>query len=694
MSTFRRSSLRVRLLLLVLLALTPALALILHSAVTQQLEAGGEGARATLFRSFALIGLVATSALAAAWFGSEVFVLRPARALLRATRRLGAGDLAARSGAPYDTGELGELARAFDQMAESLEQGEIQLRVADARYRTLVERLPVITYAALVEDGLETLYVSPQVSSLLGLPEAEFEQRPHRWEDLLHPDDRERVLSELGTAWDERKQFESEYRLLLPGERVVWCHDEASVVTDEDGVPIFLQGVVLDITDRKLAEAAVERNALYDSLTGLPNRALLLDRVRQTISTAAAERRSFALLVMNLDRFKEINSTLGHEWGDDILQQVSDRLRHDLQPTETAARLGADGFAILLPGASNEVMATVAAGRLLRILDEPFILDAQAYLAEARIGVALYPDHGDLAETLLRRAEIAMYLAKRTESRYAIYAPEHDLFSTSRLRLIGELRSSIEQDALQLYYQPKVALESGELTSVEALVRWDHPDRGLVSPQEFIPLAEHTGLINSLSMWALRAGLRQCREWKTSGLTIPVAVNLSALNLHDPRLPDRIEDLLATSQSSADCLLLEMTESAIMADLDRSAEILRRLRDMGLHLSIDDFGTGYSSLSYLRRLPVDEIKIDQSFIKEMARNEHDAAIFRSIIDLAHSLRLRVIAEGVEDQETWNLLSQLGCDVAQGYLISRPLPPAGLVQWISETRSAALHSRQV
>jgi EAL domain-containing protein (putative c-di-GMP-specific phosphodiesterase class I) len=309
------------------------------------------------------------------------------------------------------------------------------------------------------------------------------------------------------------------------------------------------------------------------------------------------------------------------------------------------------------------------------------------------VGIAMHPEHAGDVETLIQRADVAMYVAKESHASHAVYSSAEDQFSPGRLSMVGELRRAIENGGLVLHYQPKAELETGEVSHVEALVRWEHAERGLIPPMEFIPLAEHTGLIKPLSDYVLEEALRQCREWHDGGLELTVAVNLSVRNLLDDELPDQIASLLAKWGVPAERLLVEITESTIMADPARALEVLSRLSDMGVGLAIDDFGTGYSSLTYLKRLPVDELKIDRTFIANMAADEEDAFIVRSTIDLGRNLGLQVVAEGVEDEESWNTLADLGCDFAQGYYLSRPVPAGDLARWLKGLEDSRAAERE-
>ncbi|MCA1645514.1 MAG: EAL domain-containing protein, partial [Chloroflexi bacterium] len=440
----------------------------------------------------------------------------------------------------------------------------------------------------------------------------------------------------------------------------------------------------LAAANRELRQARDEaqQQALHDALTGLPNRTLLRDRLQQAILVGEREKTRVALLTMDLDRFKDVNDTLGHHTGDELLQQVGERLRAVLRASDTVARMGGDEFAVILPTAGSAESAAQVTQSLVKVLEQSFTLAGHAVSVGASIGIAMYPDHGTDVKTLLRHADVAMYVAKRGGSGHAVYSWEQDAHDPERLGMIGELRSAIENDELVLHYQPKISLRTGRCDGVEALVRWQHPQRGLIQPESFISLAEQTGLIRPLTHWVIQAALRQHRAWLDLGLNITVGVNLSMRNLHDPDLLDHVTELLAAAGVHASALKLEVTESALMTDPQRALGSLARLRAIGVQVAIDDFGTGLASLSYLKRMPVQEIKLDRSFVGEMRTDRSDYTIVRSTIELAHDLGLRVIAEGVEDQETWDLLVGLGCDLAQGYHMSRPLAEADLQRWLA------------
>jgi len=460
----------------------------------------------------------------------------------------------------------------------------------------------------------------------------------------------------------------------IPVSQVILAHKAP------DGSVDYLSMIARDVSERKAQTAALEYQANHDALTALPNRNLLNDRLRQAILAAQRDHHSLALLVLDLDRFKEVNDTLGHHYGDLLLKEVGPRLRAALRESDTVTRLGGDEFAMLLPTADQEG-AVMTAQKILHTLTKPFTLDELALDVEASIGVALFPEHGLDAETILRRADVAMYMAKQAGSGYALYASEHDQYSHRRLSLMGELRHAIERQQLFLHYQPTLHLKSGQVVGVEALLRWRHPKYGLVPPDQFIPLAEQTGLIKPVTELVINAALGQCRAWLRKGITLSVSVNLSARSLHDPTFADQIDKRLLEYGIAPRLLEMEITESAIMADPDRAMEILSSLSIMGVRLAIDDFGVGHSSLAYLKKLPVHDIKIDKSFVMNMAEDPDDVMIVRSIIDLGHNQGLKVIAEGVQSQETLDRLRELGCDAAQGYFVSQPIPADEITQWV-------------
>ena len=437
-------------------------------------------------------------------------------------------------------------------------------------------------------------------------------------------------------------------------------------------------------TQRQAADNA--HQVLHDALTDLPNRTLLRDRIEQAIRQGDRELVPAALLLLDLERFKEVNDTLGHHYGDQLLIQVAQRLRAALRNVDTVARLGGDEFAVLLSRIETAEGAVAVANKLQAVLQEPFELEGLSLDVEASIGVALYPEHASDPDELLQHADIAMYVAKDTHAGYVLFDPTLDQHSPRRLALLGELRRAIGEQQLVLHYQPKVDTHTGQVLGVEALVRWQHPEHGLIPPGDFIPLAERTGLIGPLTTYVLDAALRQCHQWRQAGHELAIAVNVSARSLLDLAFPDQVAGLLAREDLPARLLIVEITESTIMADPTHALEILGRLNAMGVQIAIDDFGTGYSSMAHLKTLPVQELKVDRSFVSQMTNNSRDAVIVRSTVDLGRNLGLRVVAEGVEDVVTSQELEALGCDAIQGYYISRPVPPDDLIHWLEERQA--------
>ena len=427
----------------------------------------------------------------------------------------------------------------------------------------------------------------------------------------------------------------------------------------------------------------LERMAYTDALTQLPNRTRFQTRLTEALASAQQDNRPFALCIMDLDRFKEINDTLGHHIGDLLLQQVAVRLGAKLRETDTLARMGGDEFAVLLPAVAIK-HADTAARMLLQALRSPFEVEGNNLHVRASIGIALYPDHGVDANTLMQRADVAMYSAKAAGCGHAFYDQEMDRYHPARLTLMGELRQAVEQEQFVLYYQPKIGLTQDRVVGFEALVRWRHPSGRLILPETFIPLLEQTGLIRSLTLWVVNEALRTGAELRAHGVDLPIAVNISERDLQDTGLVQELAEQLASHHASPDWLELELTESAVMADVGGSLEMLSRLAAMGFRLVLDDFGTGHSSLAYLKRLPIQTVKVDKSFVMSMTRDENDAAIVSTSIALAHNLGLEVVAEGVDGEAVLEQLRRRDCDAVQGLYLSRPLARDEMFDWLAKS----------
>jgi len=448
-----------------------------------------------------------------------------------------------------------------------------------------------------------------------------------------------------------------------------------------------------EVSVRQQAEEHIRYQALHDGLTGLPNRSLLKDRLQQDIYNAERSNKFVSVLLIDIDRFREINNTLGHRNGDALLTDIAKRLQSSLRlgdtvaryerqaGPETVARIGGDAFTVVLPmlpsiDANREIVS-----RVRDAFSRPFELDGFLLEVNARVSIVNYPEHGNDAEQLLQRADVAMYHAKHTGQDCLVYSHELDTFSTFRLTLMSELRQAIVNDGLELHYQPKIDIQNAQIIGFEALIRWVHDEHGFIPPDQFVPMAEETGMIKVLSNWVLESVINQCQRFSSQGIPQHISANLSAHDLLDGQLVHNLRYILDETGIEPEHITLEVTESAMMKDPDTALEVITRVSDLGVRFSIDDFGTGYSSLSYLKKLPVNEIKIDKSFVMDMTNNPDDAVIVRSTIDLAHNLGRRVVAEGIENHETLCALRELGCDVAQGFYLGRPMPIDRLHSWL-------------
>jgi len=578
----------------------------------------------------------------------------------------------------YENGEIsGAICVAAD--VTERQRAEKALRQSEQYLSTIFDLAPI----GMAVVDMEGCFVKTNEALQSMLQYSAEEMNGLHWSKITHPEDvaEEDKLDDQIVAGEIEKYTIESRRIRQDGE-TIWTRQMVSEVREAGGAAVFGIAMMEDITERKAMEQTLIHQTLHDALTGLPNRALFKDRVDQAVRSARRQGRSFALLLLDLDRFKDLNDTCGHHYGDLLLQQLGDRLNGLLRPSDTVARLGGDEFAVVLPGA-DERGAVFVAAKIRQALATPFQLDDQTFRIDASIGIALYPHQGQDITTLLRHADVAMYLAKRGSTGHQVYSPEHDQYSPARFQLTNDLRQALDGTGLLLHYQPKIDVRSGAIHGVEALVRWQHPMRGLLQSDEFIPLSEQVGLIKPLSTWVIREIIRQQQVWREAGLNLDVAVNLSSTSFQDWELVETLTRLIQAAPTAGPALTLEITEGAVVTDPDRAFAILTRLHELGVRLSLDDFGAGYASLTHLKSLPLDEIKIDCAFVMDMREQENNAYMIASVVGLSHHLKRLVVAEGVEDQETLDLLSGLGCDLAQGYFFSKPLPASKLERWIEQ-----------
>jgi diguanylate cyclase (GGDEF)-like protein/PAS domain S-box-containing protein len=568
------------------------------------------------------------------------------------------------------------------------------LRALENRYGPLPEGVPSVAY--IFEPGIEgrCLYISPSVEDVLGYPRRQWLEDRGLWDRLLHQDDEERVVSNEAECERSGEKLVQEYRLRAADGRDVWIRDEMTVVVDrQTGEDPLFYGVFLDVSDRKRMEVELERLALYDPLTGLPNRALFGDRLRQVL-TRRERQSATAVYFLDLDRFKRINDSLGHGAGDEVLREVAERLSAVVRPEDTVARFGGDEFTILCESVGGVLEAVSIADRLQRPLRQPLRAGGAELRLSASIGVALVEatDNGD-GQHLIEDADAAMYRAKeRGGARTELFDSAMRDNAVRAMRIEQELQRALEQGELRLYFQPSVDLSTGQVVGAEALVRWEHPKRGLIVPDRFLHVAEETGLIVPLGEWVVRETCQRLAGWQSRPETahLHLSVNLSARELTHPDVVSSVLGCVRESGIDPRSLTIEVTESTAMADGDTGFRALRDLSSEGIRVAIDDFGTGYSSLEQLRRMPVDIVKVDRSFVGGMAGDSTDREIVAAVVGMGRALKLCVVAEGIETPEQADALRELGCDIGQGYLYAKPLP-AEAMEELAQSRRDMTHS---
>ena len=546
-------------------------------------------------------------------------------------------------------------------------------------YGPLAEGVPSVAY--VYEPGVNgrCLYISPSIERVLGYSQEEWIMDGSLWDRLLHPEDADRVISNEAECARSGEALVQEYRISRSDGRVIWIRDEMTVVrgADRQADPLFF-GVFLDVTERKRMEAELERLALYDSLTGLPNRALFNDRLDQTIAHRSRSQ-AIAVYFLDVDRFKRINDSLGHAAGDEVLREVAARVQRTLRPEDTVARFGGDEFTVLCESIGGVLEAVGVADRLQREIAQPLRAGGAELRLSASVGIALV-EPGDEVDCsrLVEDADAAMYRAKeRGGARTELFDVAMRERAVNALSIEQELQRGLERGELRLYYQPLVSLNSGGMVGAEALIRWEHPERGLLCPDAFLPVAEESGLIVQVGEWAVGEACRRLRDWdrRNGGPSaFGLAVNLSARELTHPDVVPTVLNAVRRAALDPHRLTIEVTESTAMADRDSGFRALRELSSAGVRIAIDDFGTGYSSLDHLREMPADILKIDRSFVAGMAANSPDTALVAAAVAMGRALEMEVVAEGIETSEQVADLRELGCPLGQGFLFARPLPP--------------------
>ncbi len=565
------------------------------------------------------------------------------------------------------------------------ERTEEERRFAEDRYRAMVEEGPAVTYVDGLDESASTIYISPQIEGLLGYSPHEWVADPELWPKLLHPDDRARALAENERHNETGEPFRLEYRMFHRDGRAIWVRDEATMVRDQNGVPRFSHGVIVDMSDRRHSEEQVAYQMYHDVLTGLPSRSMFEELLELAMSRAERHEGAVAVIVADIDDFRLVNDSLGRQVGDALLQQVAERLREATRETEVVARRGGDQFLLLLSDLETgleldaaAVRAESAAQRLQEAFTPPFLIDGTELYVSLAQGISLFPQDADEASALMRNAEAAMHESKKAGSSSYTMSSLGASDSSAKLRFVTRLRKAVDAQRWVLHYQPIVELDTGRMRGVEALIRWAEPDGTIVPPSEFIPLAEELGLIESIGDWVVRELAYQATAWKELGIDLEVGFNLSPRQFWRPDLAERMLEQVHDAGIEPASVVVEITETSAMIDPDRAQEILWDLHRGGLRIAIDDFGTGYSSLSRLREMPVDILKIDRSFVSRVDEDRQAASIVAAFLELSSGLEMETLAEGIETDGELSFLRARGCSLGQGFLFSTPVPPEEII----------------
>ncbi|HVY05201.1 MAG TPA: EAL domain-containing protein [Burkholderiales bacterium] len=581
---------------------------------------------------------------------------------------------------------VANLSFALDNMQREAEReaSKRALHESEEKFRQLAANAPEIFWTASPQDNRIT-YVSPAYEKIFGRSASALMEDTGEWVAAIHPEDRQDAATAVRLS--RTRTFDQDYRIVRPDGEVRWLHTQSFPVIDEHGRLTLITGISEDVTSRKLDEQRLQHLAHYDSLTELPNRALFLDRLQQSVLHARRERRAAAVVFVDVDHFKRINDTLGHAAGDALLRQVARRLESAVRAGDTVGRLGGDEFALILCNLANAQDAGLVAQKLMGAMRQPFNVEGSELFVSASAGVTLFPDDSEDPDTLMKNADIAMYRSKELgRDSCQFFKSEMNAKAVERLSMETHLRRALERGEFTLHYQPKVNIASGEIVGLEALLRW-HPESGMVSPARFIPILEDNGLILPVGEWVLAEVCRQLNAWKADRTipVVPVAVNLSGRQLQQKDVVGILTRIISRGDLNPGLIEFEITESMLMRNAEQAGDILRELQQFGVCLSMDDFGTGYSSLGNLKSFPLDTLKIDRSFVRDIVTDPDDAMITRAIISMAHSLRMKVVAEGVENAAQLALLARAGCDEIQGFHFSRPLPADACAELVRERR---------
>jgi diguanylate cyclase (GGDEF)-like protein/PAS domain S-box-containing protein len=584
-----------------------------------------------------------------------------------------------------------------------LDRQEETVRFSEDQFRSMVEEGPAVVYIDAPDESASTFYISPQIVELLGYTPQEWYADPDLWPKLIHPDDRVRAMTENARHNETAEPFSLEYRMFHKDGRVVWVFDEATMVRDDRGMPRFSHGVIMDISERKRGDADVAFKAYHDELTGLPSRSMFEELLELSLARARRHDASVAVACVDIDDFRLVNDSLGHQSGDELLKTVADRLREATRETDLVARRGGDQFLMLIADLEREatgdmdaavVRAEAAAQRVQQAMKEPFQVDGTELYLSVSVGISLFPQDADDAGSLQRNADAAMYESKKAGPAGYVVSSHGAFDSAAKLQFVTRLRKAVESQRWALHYQPVLELGTGAMTGVEALIRWIEPDGTMVPPIEFIPLAEELGLIELIGDWVVRELVYQAQAWLELGIDLEIGFNLSPRQFWQADLSERILARVHEGSIDPSRVLVEITETSAMMDPDRAQQILAQLHDGGLKIAIDDFGTGYSSLSRLREMPVNVLKIDRSFVSGVDGDAASGSIVSAFLELARGLGMTTLAEGIETEAELAFLTERGCQLGQGFLFSKPVPPEEIIALalggVPKPQAASIH----